>query len=221
MTKITLTSASEILQRDLYTAVVSDTLDQLGYRDQVMNANINPMTDQLVLVGRARTLLAVDYYEPLSDPYGVELKFIDTLNQGDVVVAGTNMSSRNGLWGELLSTASKYRGACGAIIDGYIRDVRKIRELGFSIWATGTKPVDSAGRGLTIAYDVPVLCGGVTVKTGDIIFADEDGIVAIPEAILADVIEKSMEKVHAEDSSRQDLMMGTSLLEVYRRRGVL
>jgi regulator of RNase E activity RraA len=221
MTTLNLASVTETLKRDLYTAVVSDTLDQLGYRDQVMNANINPVTEHVVLVGRARTLLAVDYYEPLSDPYGVELKFIDTLVTGDVVVAGTNMSVRNGLWGELLSTASKYRGACGAIIDGYVRDVRKIRQLGFPTWATGTKPVDSAGRGLTIAYDIPVRCGDVIVKTGDIIFADEDGIVAIPQAIFSDVIERALEKVHAEDSSRKDLLMGTSLSEVYRQRGVL
>jgi regulator of RNase E activity RraA len=221
MTTLNLASVTETLKRDLYTAVVSDTLDQLGYRDQVMNANINPVTEHVVLVGRARTLLAVDYYEPLSDPYGVELKFIDTLVPGDVVVAGTNMSVRNGLWGELLSTASKYRGACGAIIDGYVRDVRKIRQLGFPTWATGTKPVDSAGRGLTIAHDIPVRCGDVIVKTGDIIFADEDGIVAIPQTIFSDVIERALEKVRAEDSSRKDLLMGTSLSEVYRQRGVL
>lgn len=214
-------SLKETLERDLYTAVISDTLDQLGYRDQVMRADINPMTDDVVLVGRARTLLAVDYYEPLSDPYGVELRFIETLSSGDVVVAGTNASIRNGLWGELLSTASKYKGASGAIVDGYIRDIRKIRQLGFPIWATGTKPVDSAGRGLTIAQDKPVLCGDVIVHTGDIVFADEDGIVVIPESILADVVQQALEKVHAEDSSRDELLIGTPLSEVYQRRGVL
>lgn len=155
MTTLDLATVTETFKRDLHTAVISDTLNPLGYRDQVMKGNINPVTEHVVLVGR----LAVDYDEPLSNPYGSELKFIDTLVPCDVVGAGTNMSVQNGLWGDLLSAASKYRGARGTIIDGYVRDVRRIRELGFPTWATSTRPVDSAGRALIIAYDISVPCG--------------------------------------------------------------
>ncbi|MDA8346938.1 MAG: RraA family protein [Thermaerobacter sp.] len=210
-----------VLEQQLYTAVISDVLDEMGYRDQVMAANLRPIGDRPLVVGRARTILAVDYYEPLDEPYGVELQFVDSLRPGDVVVAGTNQSVRNGLWGELLSTASQYRGARGAIIDGYVRDVRKIRNLGFPVWGTGTKPVDSAGRGKSIAHDCRVLCGGVYVRPGDIVFADDDGIVVIPSELVEEVVGKASVKVAAEDSTRSDLTAGMSLSEVFRRRGVL
>lgn len=210
-----------VLEEKLYTAVVSDVLDSLGYRDQVMRADLNPLLPGTVLAGRARTILAVDYYEPLEEPYAVEIQLVDSLVEGDVVVGGTNESVRNGLWGELLSTASKYRGARGAIIDGYVRDVRRIRDLGFPIWCTGTKPVDSAGRGLSVKHDCVVRCGGVLVHPGDTVFADEDGVVVIPQGVVEEVIRIALEKVAAEDATREDLKRGISLSEVFRRRGVL
>lgn len=212
----------ELLEQHLYTAVISDVLDEMGLRDQVMRADINPVSPAATTVtGRARTILAVDYYEPLAEPYGIELQFVDSLRSGDIVVAGTNESVRNGLWGELLSTAAHHRGARGAIIDGYVRDVRKIRELGFPLWATGTKPVDSAGRGRSVAYDCVVHCGGVIVRPGDIVFGDDDGVVVIPHEQVEEVIRRASDKVDAENSTRSDLRAGLSLTEVFRRRGVL
>ena len=211
----------DLLQQRLYTAVISDVLDELGYREQVMTADLKAVTGTPAVVGRARTILAVDYYEPLDEPYGVELEFVDSLRPGDLVVAGTNQSIRNGLWGELMSTASQCRGARGAIIDGYVRDVRKIRTMGFPVWATGLKPVDSAGRGKSIAFDCRILCGGVYVSPGDVVFADEDGVVVIPSALTEEVVRKASVKVAAENSTRSDLLAGVSLSEVFRRRGVL
>lgn len=209
------------LEEQLYTAVVSDVLDSLGYRDQVMRADLNPLVPGSVAAGRARTILAVDYYEPLDEPYGKEIELVDSLQPGDIVIGGTNESVRNGLWGELMSTASKYRGARGAIIDGFVRDLRKIRTLGFPIWCTGTKPVDSAGRGYSVTYDCAVRCGGVIVHPGDTVFADEDGVVAIPQDVLEEVVRIALEKVAAEDATRDDLNAGVSLREVFRKRGVL
>ncbi len=209
------------LQEQLYTAVISDVLDAKGYRDQVMRAELNAITEGSVVAGRARTLLAVDYYEMLDHPYATEMAFIETLGPGDLVVAGTNESSYNGLWGELLSTASQIRGARGAIIDGYIRDVRKIKQLQFPLWCTGTKPVDSAGRGLTLAFDCTVKCGGVLVHPGDVVFGDEDGVVVIPKQIVQDVVKSAMDKVNAEDATRDALRAGKSFSEVFEEFGVL
>ncbi len=210
-----------ILEDKLYTAVVSDVLDSLGYRDQVMAAELNPLLPGSVIAGRARTILAVDYYEHLTEPYGKEIELVDSLVPGDVVIGATNESVRNGLWGELMSTASHYRGARGAVIDGYVRDLRKIRTLGFPIWCTGAKPVDSAGRGYSIACDVTVRCGGVIVHPGDTVFADEDGVVVIPQDLLEEVVRIAFEKISAEDATREDLSAGVSLAEVFRKRGVL
>ncbi|MBM3738889.1 MAG: RraA family protein [Acidobacteria bacterium] len=91
----------------------------------------------------------------------MEIEAIDSLLPGEVAVIGTQKSQRNAPWGESLSTAAKARGARGAVVDGLIRDVMKIEELGFPVFAAGIKPVDSMGRGIVTSYNVPVECGEV------------------------------------------------------------
>ncbi|MFD0714852.1 RraA family protein [Paenibacillus sp. GCM10027626] len=205
----------------LYAAVICDTLDELGYRNQAMRENINPISTDWVLVGRAKTVLAVDVYHEAENPYGKEIEAIDSVKKGEVIVGCTNDSVRNGLWGELLSTASKMRGANGAVVDGLIRDTKKILELDFPVFATGTKPVDSRGRGMVIDYDCPVKCGGVRVMPGDIIFGDRDGVVVIPSALFDQVFERAMDKATRENASRKELLEGKFLRDVYDKYGVL
>jgi len=146
---------------------------------------------------------------------------VDSLLPGEVAVVGTQKSLRNAPWGELLSTAARGRGARGAIIDGLVRDVQKIEELGFPVFATGIKPVDSLGRGVVTAYNVPVECGEVLVNPGDFVFADFDGVVVIPQTAVNEVIHLASEKVRRENSSRSELMQGAYLRDVYKKYGVL
>ena len=86
-------------------------------------------------------------------------------------------------WGELLSTAARYRGCRGVVIDGYTRDTRAIIAMGFPVFCRGIHPADSLGRLDVAAHDVPIHCGGVLVGPGDLILADDDGVVAIPQAV--------------------------------------
>ncbi|RJE89783.1 RraA family protein [Paenibacillus sp. 1011MAR3C5] len=211
----------EQMESLLYAAVISDTLDELGYRNQVMRENINPIVNDWVVAGRAKTILSVDVHYVPEDPYAKEIEAVDSVKPNEVVIGCTNESKQNGLWGELLSTASKMRGARGAIVDGLIRDTKKIEELGFPVFATGTKPVDSQGRGLVIDYDIPVLCGGVMVHPGDVIFGDRDGVVVIPQALVDDVFKRAMDKVTRENHTRDELLQGRTLREVYDKYGVL
>ncbi|MBD2843691.1 RraA family protein [Paenibacillus sp. IB182496] len=206
---------------ELYTAVISDTLDQLGYRDQVMRENINPINVDWVVAGRAKTVLSVDVHHLADEPYGKEIEAVDSVKPGEVVIGCTNESIRNGLWGELLSTASKMRGARGAIVDGLIRDTKHILALDFPVFATGTKPVDSQGRGMVIDYDIPVRCGGVLVHPGDVVFGDRDGVVVIPSALVAEVVEIALDKATRENHTRRELLEGSTLRQVYDKYGVL
>ena len=128
-----------------------------------------------------------------------------------VMVASTQRSTRTCLWGELLSTASVARGANGAIIDGYTRDVRLIQKMQFPVFSTGMYPVDSAGRGMVTAYNITINCGGVVVHPGDIIFGDIDGIVVIPKDAAREVIERAVEKVKGENITRDELKNGATL----------
>jgi regulator of RNase E activity RraA len=160
------------------------------------------------------------HYIP-DDPYSLEIEAIDSILPGEVVVVSTSESIRNAPWGELMSTAARTRGARGAIVDGLIRDVKTIEMLGFQIFASGIKPVDSRGRGQVVDYNVPIECGGVLVHPGDLIVADYDGVVAIPADLVAPVVERARAKASKENQSRAALVNGAYLSEVYAKYGVL
>jgi 4-hydroxy-4-methyl-2-oxoglutarate aldolase len=211
----------QILRERLYTAVVSDVLDRQGLLEQAMSARIRPLEPRMRLVGRAHTVLTADIYQRPANPYEKEIASVDSLKPGDVMVAATNGSERTCLWGELLSTAARARGAAGALIDGHTRDVARILEMEFPLFCTGFRPVDSSSRSIVVDYDCPVLCGGVMVSPGDVIFADIDGVVVIPQDRLEETVQAALEKVQAENSSRQMLEEGYLLRDVYDRFGVL
>jgi regulator of RNase E activity RraA len=99
--------------------------------------------------------------------------------------------------------------------------VKSIQKLAFPVFAAGIKPVDSAGRGLVIDYNVPVQCGGIVVNPGDLLFADYDGVVVIPSNILQDTLRLAGAKVAKENHSRGALLKGAYLADVFAKYGVL
>lgn len=210
------------LEGELYSAVISDVLDALGYRDQAMTADIRPVYAGARMVGRAHTVLSSDIYHlPASDPYGMEIAAIDATPPNAVVVGATNKSTRTCLWGELLSTATRARGGRGAVLDGHTRDVALIERMAFPIFSTGMRPVDSMGRGTVVSYGEAVECGGVLVNAGDIVFADIDGVVVIPQAVEDEAIRRAREKVTGENAMRDWLASGRTLREAYDHFGFL
>ena len=211
----------DMMKAQLYSAVLSDALDQVGFREQAMRANIRPIYPDAIVVGRAMTMQSVDVYESKDNDYEHEIAAVDSLTPGNVMVASTQQSTRTCLWGELLSTASVARGANGAVIDGYTRDVRMIQKMDFPVFSTGMYPVDSAGRGVVIDYNITINCGGVIVHPGDIIFGDFDGVIVIPKDAAQEVIERAVAKVEGENITREELRKGATLREVYDKYGVL
>jgi len=210
------------MKNNLYVPVVSDILDILGYRSNVMHQRLRPLdANNCIIVGRARTLrwMETDYVE--SDAYGIEIDAIDSLRHNDVVVHSEDHACTNAPWGELMTTIAQRNGAVGAICDSMIRDCKRMIEMGFPVFYKGIRPVDSLGRGKVMAFDVPVRCGGVLVHPGDLIFADFDGIVVVPKAIEDEVIQQAFKKITKENKSRTDLLNGDSLKIVYERYGVL
>jgi len=207
----------------LYTAVLSDVLDELGHRDQAMAPAIRPLDDALVLAGFARTALyrEVHHIDPVDNPYLLEIALIDDLATDDVAVFGCGGSTRIAPWGELLTTASRARGAAGCVTDGFVRDIRAIRKLAFPVFHGGIAPLDSKGRGVVAAIDVPIRCGGVTIAPGDLIVGDADGVVVVPRAVEARAVARAFEKVASEDRTRDELAAGAKLADVFARHGVL
>lgn len=207
----------------LFTAVLSDLLDAAGRRSQAMRPGVRPLDDSLVMVGRARTGLYADVYhvEPEENPYELEIRLVDDLSADEVVVLAAGASGRIAPWGELLSTASRTRGAVGCVTDGLVRDVRAIRALRFPVFAGGIGPLDTKGRGKAVAIDVPVECGGVAVRSGDLVFGDADGVVVIPREIEGEILRGAFEKVAGEDRTRAALERGEKLADVFARHGIL
>lgn len=215
------TELFDMMAEQLYAAVISDALDQIGYRQQSMRHDIRPLYIEAVVVGRAMPVLSVDVYEIPDAPYQMEIDAVDSLKPNDVLVCSTSYSTRNCFWGELLSTAARVRGARGAIVEGFIRDAKQIMAMQFPIFMTGMSPVDSSGRGDVIAYNEPIECGGVKVNPGDIVFGDYDGVVVIPKEVENRVIDTALEKVSGEDRTRDELREGSTLRVVYDKYGIL
>ena len=215
------TAFFEKIEKELYVPVISDSLDSLGYRTFAMSPRIRPLREDFVFAGRARTISWMNVFVPESNPYALEIEFMDKLQKGDVVVTSTDAALRNAPWGELMSTAAKARGARGAVIDSCVRDVKKIFALHFPVFATAISPLDSNGRGRVAAYDVPIECGGVLVNSGDLIVGDYDGIVVVPKIVEKKVLELAFDKVSKENTTRNELLQGRFLKEVFDKYGIL
>lgn len=212
------------LARTLYTAVLSDVLDEAGFMSQALKPFVRPLDETSVMCGFARTGLyrKVYHVEPGRNPYEIEMDLIDSLAPGEVaVLACDGPTDRIAPWGELLTTAASIRGAAGCLTDGLVRDVRRIREMRFPVFAGGIGPLNSKGRAEMAAMDIAVEVAGVRVEPGDLVFGDVDGCVAIPKAVAPQVVARALEKVTAEDRTRDALAAGESLRQVFERFGVL
>jgi 4-hydroxy-4-methyl-2-oxoglutarate aldolase len=211
------------IREKLFVALLSDTLDSFGHRNQAFPSHIRPLDDELVLVGRARTAIyrEVFHVEPGRNPYELEIALVDDLKAGEIAVLGCGGSKQIAPWGGLLTTACRARGAAGCITDGFVRDIKAIRRLQFPVFHGGIAPLDSKGRGEVAAIDVPIACAGVLVKPGDLLVGDADGVVAIPREIEDEVIRSAFDKVDKENETEAALARGEKLADVFRRIGVL
>ncbi len=203
----------------LYTPVVADVLDRLGYRDQCLRHDIRPLTEGVTIAGFALTVQTIPPPESNpAEPYKGEMAAVDALRDGDVMMVSTCDKS---FWGELLSTAATYRGCRGVIVDGFTRDTKAIKAMGFPVFCRGIHPADSLGRLDVSGHNVSIECGGVQVNPQDLVLADDDGVVVIPRAIAEQVLSLAEEKVSGENLVRQKLAEGMTVTEAFKRYGVL
>jgi len=155
--------------------------------------------------------------EPPERPFQLEMEVIDGLSAGQLIVAQCNAPQLSALWGGLLSNAAVGHGAAGVVTDGGSRDYREIVSLGFPVFCRGLTPYDSQGRMDGVERDIPIVCGGIRVQPGDLVFADVDGVVVVPQALVEETIARAWEKVQGESRVREELRAGASVVETFRK----
>lgn len=209
------------MREHLYSAAVADALDELGWREQSPRVPLSPLTIDTVVVGRCRTTLWGDLFHPDPAPYALEMQAVDACQPDDVFIAAAMGSMRSGIWGELLSTAAHRAGCQGAIVDGAVRDVRATRQLGFPVFARGTSVYDSRDRQRVVDIDIAVDIGGVTFRPGDLVIADSDGIVVVPQSVEQDTMERAWKKVTGENQVRDAIRKGMKVRDAFDQFGIL
>lgn len=209
------------LSPQVTTAQLADALDTLGRRDRVLDGAIRPVAEGSRAAGRAATVQFAPVDHDVGEPYDDAIAFIDSLEPEAVVIIATGASTRSGFWGELFSAAALGRGAAGVVCDGYIRDSPKVRALGFPAFAPGTRPLDFRARMEITGVGRPVTCGGVLVQPGELVLADDDGVVVVPEDVEAEAITRANEKAERETTVLDELRGGATLRSVWDRHRVL
>ena len=205
----------DTLRDKLTTPLVGDTLDVLGFCEQVMRPEITPVYPGAVVIGRAYPIITVDIYEPGDEFYIGLPETIDCLKPGDVVVIGGTRSTNACIWGDLASTAAQGRGATGAVLDGYTRDIPGIVEIKFPVFSGGIAVGSPYGRAKVLDRGCPVRCGGVLVRPGDIVFGDINGVVVIPKEVVQKAMPAALERAGGEDMLRQRLLKGELFRKAY------
>lgn len=210
----------------LFSAVVGDVLDSLGYRRQFLPQSVKPLVSGTRVAGRAMTVLEADYPEggqngPLSDkPFGLMFEALDSLQEGEIYIA-SGSSLEYALWGGLMTTRARHLQAAGAILNGYIRDTSEIVNLDFPVFSRGSFAQDQGVRGKVLDYRIPIDVEGTRVAPGDLLFGDDEGIVVIPRAVEEQVVVLALQKVATENEVSLAIKAGMSTVEAFEKFGVM
>lgn len=218
-----------IAERELFTCVVGDVMDTLRLRHQFLPPQIRPLRQDMIVLGRAMPVLAVDVFEDkmtgtanelMAKPFGMMLEALDALRPNEIYVS-TGSSPRNALWGELMSVRATRLGARGAVLNGYSRDTRAILAMGYPTFSFGPYGQDSAPRYKVVDYRVPVEIGAVRVEPGDVIFGDIDGVCVVPAPVVTEVFTKALEKARGEKRVRKALEAGSTAVAAFNEFGIM
>lgn len=218
-----------IARRELFTSVVGDVMDRMGLFHQFLPPAIKPIREDMVVIGRAMPVLAVDVFEErvtgtanklMEKPFGLMLEALDDLRPNEVYV-NTGSSPRNALWGEMMSTRALKLGATGAVLNGYSRDTRAVLKLNFPTFSWGSYGQDSGPRYKVIDFRIRVEIGGVLIKPGDILFGDLDGVLAVPKEAEQEIFSKALEKVRGEKLVKKALEEGSSAAAAFEKYGIM
>ncbi len=211
----------DLLRSTLRSALVADALDAVGRRNQCLAPGIVPLNAGDAVVGRAFTVTAVATDAPEAIPYRGLLRALDAVQQDDVFVYPTGRSDRAAVWGELISVTCLAKGVAGTVTDGLARDIAMIRRTGLPVFCRGALPCDVNGRFEVVDHGAPIEIDGVRISPGDLIMADDDGVVVVPRDVEAEVLERALNKGMLEHEFREAVRQGEPASAAFARLSVL
>ena len=218
-----------LAKTELFTALVGDVLDKLGYYHQFLPPSIKPLQPDMIVFGKAMPVLEADFFadklshsenEYLNKPFGIMFQALDDLKENEVYIC-TGSSLNYALWGGLMSTRAMKLKAAGAVLYGYSRDIKEINHLGFPVFSMGTYAQDQGPRGKVIDYRVPIEIENVRVNPGDIVYGDCDGVVIIPSKIHRKVFNMALEKGRGEKLVKKAFADGMSAVDAFEKYGIM
>lgn len=201
----------------LYSAIVSDSVEALGHGSRALGHRLQPFhTDQSrVVVGPAFPCLCEKTDERIE--IDMLLEMVDATPDRSMVVVATDQEIVGALWGGLMSAGVQAKGAVGAVVNAGVRDLHQILPLGFAVYARFRSPLDIRGRAAMTSYGRPVEFEGVPVQPGELVFADNSGVVVVPKGAELDVLELCEERVGKEAATQDELTAGRKASDVYAK----
>ena len=206
----------------IYTAAITDVLDELGLPRQTLPATLQPLTPDMRLAGYAFTARGRPHRGAPRERDATLRKFLGMLGAAPadsvlVLAAHDNVAAH---FGELSAEALRARGVRGAVVDGATRDASAIARLRFPTFVRYRTPQDSVPRWRVTDWGQPVTIGGVRITLGDVIVADLDGVVVIPRRVAHDVLLRCETLLSSENKVRTAIKRGTTPLDAYKTFGV-
>lgn len=218
-----------IAKEKLFTALVGDVLDKMGFYRQFLPAHLKPLDPKMVIIGRAMPVVEADVFNEgtatsqnplLQKPFGLMFEALDDLKEDEVYIC-SGASHRFALWGGLMSTRALKLKAAGAVLNGFSRDTEEILRLNFPTFAVGTYAQDQGPRGKVIDYRVPIEWDGVLISPGDIVFGDRDGVIIVPQKMEEEAFKKAIEKAIGEKHVLKALQSGMSAVDAFEKFGIM
>jgi len=216
-------------RRELFTALVGDVLDKLGYLHQFLPPEIKPLSPEMVTIGRAMPVLEADVFGEviensknpmMSKPFGIMLEALDDLKENEVYIC-TGSSPNYALWGGLMSTRAQKLKAAGAVVNGYSRDTNQVLDLHFPTFSMGTFAQDQGPRGKVVDFRISIEWKGIKINPGDIIFGDRDGVLVVPREVEKEAFTGALEKARGEKLVLKALQDGMSTVEAFKKYGIM